>query len=510
MRKRIEGWKMKLLSYAGRLTLIKSVSASMPIYAMSTNKIPVTTCRELDAIIRKFWWLGNAEKDRFMALRSWDSICQPKASGGLGLRRFEDINKALSAKLGWFLACRSDKPWVTYLLKKYCSTENFWRVKPKDSDSALWKNFLGTRDLVRAGSMAICASGESIDFWRQPWIPWLNPLEFDDLMSSLRTQRFTARSLADVSIGQNWNEELLLQIFGEDLGRRIVTIPRIPGGYKDRVVWKARNHGNFSVKDAYVLDQGYKFGLRKDIWKWIWEPGIHPRISLMLWKVLNDALPTVARISVITQFGCCFCDRDLEDSIHLFKECAFVKAICAFVEYSDCSVEDLSVDWYVPFDNLLVQSDIADHILFTDSSWKDGFGGFAVVAINRSTNSWIYKLESCAASCPLEAETRAILSALELAVQNSWTRIHIQSDCRVLVNALEQRSPPPDWRFLNVSLLVLDLLNVISDCSFFFVHRNSNAVADGLAKSARLSSHESGIFQGEGIPPVIPSYFSLS
>ncbi|KAM6551833.1 hypothetical protein CsatB_001641 [Cannabis sativa] len=121
----------------------------------------------------------------------------------------------------------------------------------------------------------------------------------------------------------------------------------------------------------------------------------------------------------------------------------------------------------------------------------------------------MYQLDSGVASCPLEAETRAVLSALELAVQNSWSRIHIIFDCRVLIKALVQRSPPLDWRFLNVSLLALDLLNVISDCSFFYVPRDINAVADGLAKRARLSSHESGVFQGKRIPPVIHNYFSL-
>jgi hypothetical protein len=52
---KVEGWRAKTLSQAGRLTLIKSVVAAIPSYAMSTFLLPLSICRKLDRIFKNFW-----------------------------------------------------------------------------------------------------------------------------------------------------------------------------------------------------------------------------------------------------------------------------------------------------------------------------------------------------------------------------------------------------------------------------------------------------------------------
>jgi hypothetical protein len=54
--KSLSGWKMHKLSHADRLTLIKHVSQTQPIYYMEAQILPKIVTRRIEASQRKFWW----------------------------------------------------------------------------------------------------------------------------------------------------------------------------------------------------------------------------------------------------------------------------------------------------------------------------------------------------------------------------------------------------------------------------------------------------------------------
>uniref|UniRef100_A0A803QD67 Reverse transcriptase zinc-binding domain-containing protein n=1 Tax=Cannabis sativa TaxID=3483 RepID=A0A803QD67_CANSA len=152
-----------------------------------------------------------ANKDRFMAFKAWDQICQPKSSGDLGTRRFKDLNRALLSKLAWSVANQEDKPSVQWLL--------------------------------------------------------------------------------------------------------------------NQTIWKVNNSGKFSVKSAYCLDQAYRFGPQRDHWKWVWHVDIHPRVSVTLWRILNEAIPIRSRLPFVIDKHCVLCGANEETCLHLFEECSVAKAL---------------------------------------------------------------------------------------------------------------------------------------------------------------------------------------
>lgn len=51
---KIQGWKEKLLSQAGKKVLLKSVVQAIPTFAISYFKLPVGLCKDVESMIRKF------------------------------------------------------------------------------------------------------------------------------------------------------------------------------------------------------------------------------------------------------------------------------------------------------------------------------------------------------------------------------------------------------------------------------------------------------------------------
>ena len=75
---------------------------------------------------------------------NWDTITKPKNQGGLGIKKFGLMNKALISKQYWRI-CNNPNSLLTKTLKsKYCPHEDIHTQKPKQHSSWMWRTIMGT------------------------------------------------------------------------------------------------------------------------------------------------------------------------------------------------------------------------------------------------------------------------------------------------------------------------------------------------------------------------------
>lgn len=91
--KRIAGWRGKLLSYSGRLILIKTCLASIPVYLMSFIKFPKWAISLINSQMSHCLWNKNEQNNSFH-LPSWPSVTM-KEYGGLGIPDLRQLNLCL-------------------------------------------------------------------------------------------------------------------------------------------------------------------------------------------------------------------------------------------------------------------------------------------------------------------------------------------------------------------------------------------------------------------------------
>ncbi|KAF4368738.1 hypothetical protein G4B88_000995 [Cannabis sativa] len=160
----------------------------------------------------------------------------PKQRGGLGFRKFEDINKALVAKLAWDMVSNADKLWVKIFREKFCHWNSFWMVEKRQGDPSIWQNILEARKTILEGSCTIIANGEDTDIWRQLWIPWLSYEDFRKTMEGIRDKAPSLRTVSDLIIHNqgSLNKRYVCYLFGEALGMQISSIDIVEDLGKDR------------------------------------------------------------------------------------------------------------------------------------------------------------------------------------------------------------------------------------------------------------------------------------
>jgi hypothetical protein len=285
---KIKGWKEKLLSQAGREILIKAVVQAIPTYTMNCFKLLVKLCKDIEGIIRRFWW-GQKNDQRKIHWISWDKLCQPKGREGLGFKELQKFNIALLAKQFWRLMHVKNSLFFKVFSAKFFPNGNILEAPEKNSGSFAWRSILKAKELILSGSSLRVGDGANIKIKGTKWLldeghqRIISPIP--DLPSDAKVR--------DLIHGTPpiWNTNLIRTIFLPYDAEAILKIPLSDRSPPDRLIWHANRDGKFTVRSGYHLllresrtsnPECSRQGEPDPLWKTIWAAQIPAKVRTFL------------------------------------------------------------------------------------------------------------------------------------------------------------------------------------------------------------------------------------
>jgi hypothetical protein len=109
-RRKLVGWRGKLVNIAGQRELVRSVLSSRPVYLLTVIKAPKKFLKELDKVRKNFLWTGDTELTGDKCKVAWPRVCMPQPNGGLGIKDLESLSHALRLRWLWYEWDANEKP----------------------------------------------------------------------------------------------------------------------------------------------------------------------------------------------------------------------------------------------------------------------------------------------------------------------------------------------------------------------------------------------------------------
>ncbi|CBI24109.3 hypothetical protein VitviT2T_017099 [Vitis vinifera] len=163
-------WRRQYISKGGRLTPIKSMLSSLPIYFISLFQMSRRVRLRLEKIYRNFLWGGGMLGNKPQLVK-WDIVCLDKRKGGLRVRCLNSLNMALICKWIWCFYKEMDAFWRKVFCGKFGELEGGWCSKEVRGSYGvgLWKAIRLLWELVSSRTLFVVGYGRRVKFWRDRW-----------------------------------------------------------------------------------------------------------------------------------------------------------------------------------------------------------------------------------------------------------------------------------------------------------------------------------------------------
>ncbi|XP_028113957.1 uncharacterized protein LOC114312000 [Camellia sinensis] len=348
-KQRLASWKRRYLSFAGRLTLIKSVLASLPIFYLSIFKMPEMVAKKMESIQSAFLW-GGSDLRRKVHLVKWEDVSKSKNLGGLGVKRIRIMNVCLLLKWWWRFGAEENSLWKDVICRKYRETGWYPSTERTSRLSKTWADIIYTvasrADLMqffRSNAVVKLGDGRRIRFWSDCWIEGVCLRDEFPRLYSLSVDKeesvFMFHSNRDVY--GNWVFNFRRSLFAweeAELSRLLVLLSRPPllrANVADCLTWNANTAGCFSVSSVYQWFE-LGFGANSLIYTVLWKAPAPPRAQFFGWLVWKGRIKSASylrRIGILNaNVDVCyvFCKEEEETINHVLLHCPRVWLIWSY------------------------------------------------------------------------------------------------------------------------------------------------------------------------------------
>ncbi|GKB31721.1 RNA-directed DNA polymerase, eukaryota, reverse transcriptase zinc-binding domain protein [Tanacetum coccineum] len=337
VKSRLSKWKSKTLSIGGRLTLLKSVLGSIPVFHMSIFKVPSKVLHILESI-RSHFFNGHDPGSKKASWVKWNNVLTDKKRGGLGVSSLFALNRGLMIKWVWKFLSQKDSLWTKVIVAIHGvggKIHSEWTSTGK----SCWLSILSeVRSLQRKGMYVFdylthkMGNGESTKFWLDHW-------HTRGIFKDIFPRLYALESSKDVTVSSKIGDTSLVCSFRriprggieqnqfDSLVELVRSVTIVPSA--DRWNWNLESTGIFSVASARRrIDEICLPNIGEET---RWVKCVPIKINVLAWKIKTDALPTRFNISRrgidIQDMSCPICDNAIESTDHLFFRCGLVRDI---------------------------------------------------------------------------------------------------------------------------------------------------------------------------------------
>ncbi|XP_071714513.1 uncharacterized protein [Rutidosis leptorrhynchoides] len=275
---RINNWKNKFLSFAGRLQLINSVLSSTQIYWQSVFLLPSAIINDIEALIRGFLWCqGNFKKSKVKV--KWEDICIPKIEGGLGIKRLKVWNVALLS---------------THICRLLSNKESLWDIQTPANASWSWRNILCIREVIRGRFFHEVGNGNITSAWFDYWCSQ-GPLSAVISRRVLSQTGYSGREFVhEIVDGNAWN-------WPHEWFSRFPILnnvdPLVLSESIDLVKWKATNGEMREFSVNVVWETIRPRAPCVDWYSVVWFSNCIPKHAFVLWLLMGEKLKTQDKLN---------------------------------------------------------------------------------------------------------------------------------------------------------------------------------------------------------------------